>query len=383
MMGPFMRRPEVGILTFAMLLSACTIPTDSPNWDMTWNLPVPDNNAMSIGVASFLPNGVTAVGSPPTAFSATIASPPAITRTLGADCTSCVPLNGTTAPKPAFIATPPATSTNLAAAASLTSGTLAAGSQIVFSVTNGYNFDPIRPDSGSAATNTGTLTLTVNNGAATLGILTVLGTTSSIPGNGTVTPFTLPLAGAVSGASPITVTMTMTSPAGKNVPINTAQIFSVAATPTINISSATVSIATQAVNAPATPIDMSQIDSTIIKRIQNDAQTRGTMFLTITNPFTVGGAMNVTFSSPAGTPAAQTITPITKAVTLTAAANGTTPNVSTVQINFTGIELRKILGHSLQAAFGGTTAAGSLTVTPALKVGVSSRLQLNFTVKEQ
>jgi hypothetical protein len=382
MMGPFMRRPEVGILVLAMLAASCAIPTDSPNWDMTWNIPVPDNNAMSIGVSSFLPNGVTAVGSPPTAFTATIGSPPAISRQLGADCIACIPLNGTTVPKPAFTAAPPATTVNLAAAASLTSATLAAGSQIVFTITNGFNFDPIRPQAGSATVGTGTLTLTVNNGAATLGTLTVLGTASAIAANAT-SSFTLALAGTITGSQPISVTMTMNSPLGTAVPINTILVFRVDAVPTINISSATVTIAAQTVNAPPTPIDMSQIDSTIIKRIVNDAQTRGTMFLTITNPFTVGGAMNVTFSSPAGTPAAQTITPITKAVTLTAAANGTTPNVSAVSINFTGIELREILGHSLQAAFGGTTAAGSLTVTPALKVGVSSRLQLNFTVKEQ
>ena len=107
------------------------------------------------------------------------------------------------------------------------------------------------------------------------------------------------------------------------------------------------------------------------------------MFLTIINPFTIGGAMNVNFSSPPGTPVAQTITPISKSVTLTAAANGTTPNVSTVSLAFSGRELRNILGHKLLVAFGGNTAAGSLTVTPSQKVSVSARLQLNFSIKEQ
>jgi len=368
------------MLALAMLASACALPTDAPNWDMTWNIPIPDNNAMSIGVSSFLPSGVTAIGNPPTAFSATPASPPSISRALGADCAACVVVNGLTSPKPAFTAVPPPTTVNLASG--LTSATLAAGSQVVFTINNGFNFDPIRPQAGSAVVGTGTVTLTVTNGAATLGTLSILGTATAIPA-GAISSFTLPLVGTVSSASPLTVTMTMNSPAGTAVLINTTQVFSVSALPTVNISSASVTILAQAVNAPPTAVDMSKIDSTIINRIQNDATNRGTMFLTITNPFTIGGAMNITFSSPTGTPAAQVITPITKSVTLTAAANGTTPNVTTSSLNFTGIELRKILGHNLQAAFGGNTSAGLLTVTPSQKVGVTSRMQLNFTVREQ
>jgi hypothetical protein len=251
---------------------------------------------------------------------------------------------------------------------------------VVFTITNGFNFDPIRPQAGSDTTNTGNMTLTVNNGSAgTLGNLIILGTTSAITANATST-FTLPLSGTITGSQPLTVTMTLTSPLGSNVVINTSQVISISAVPTINIASATVSIGAQAVNAPADTVDMSKIDSTIIKRIKDTSATQGTMFLTITNPFTIGGAMNVSFSSPAGVPA---IVTITKAVTLTAAANGTTPNVSTVTVNFTGTELRTLLGHKLLVAFGGNTAAGSLTVTPSQKVSVSSRLQLTFFAKAQ
>lgn len=377
-----MRRPEVGILALAMLASACAIPTESPNWDMTWNLPVPDKGNLSIGVASFLPNGVTAVGSPPTAFSAAIGSPLPISRALGADCTSCVPLNGTSAAKPFFTATPPATTVNFTAGANLTSAPLAAASQIVFTINNGYNFDPIRPQAGSATTNTGVLTLTVNNGAATLGVLTILGTASPLPA-GTISTFTLPLSGTVTGTQPLSVTMTLTSPAGSPVTINTAQVFSVASVPTITVSSATVVIGAQPVNAAPDTVDMSNLDSAFIKRVRDTTATEGAMYLTLTNPFTVGGAMNVNFSSLPGTPAGQAITPISKNVTLTAAANGTTTNVSTVTFSLSGKELRSILGHKLVIAFGGTTGAGSLTVAPTQKVIAASRLQLTLSIKEQ
>lgn len=379
-----MRRCQVGILALAMLASACTIPTESPNWDMTWNVPVPDKGKMSIGVASFLPSGVTTIGTPPTAFRANLggAGTASITRTLGADCTTCP--NGT-APKPSYTAAPPAATVSLAAAASLTSATLAAGSQIVFTINNGFNFDPVRPQAGSATTGTGVMTLTVNNGGNNLGILTILGSTPGAAGAIPPGPstFTLPLAGTITGSSPISVTMTLTSPAGSTVAMNPSQIFAIVGTPTINISSATVSIAAQAITTPGDTVDLSGVDSSIVRRVQNDALTRGTMFLTLTNPFTVGGAMTVRFSSPPGTAASKTITPITKNVTLNAAANGTTPNVSTVAINFTGIELRSILSHVLLISFGGNTAAGPLTVTPTQKISVTSRMQLNFTIKEQ
>ena len=70
-------------------------------------------------------------------------------------------------------------------------------------------------------------------------------------------------------------------------------------------------------------------------------------------------------------------------MTLTAAANGTTPNVSTVAVDLSGKELRNILGHKLLIGFGGNTAAGSLTAAPTQKVSVTSRLQLNFSLKAQ
>src|SRR5258708_3315738 len=291
-----MRRPEVGILALALLAAACAIPTEAPSWDTLWNVPLPDKGKLNLSVTSFLPSGVTA-DTVANIFTASVGSPPAITRTLGADCGSCVPINGTTAPKPAFSSAPPATSVTLAAGGSLQSGTLAGGSQVVFTIINGFNFDPIRPDSGSAVTNTGTVTLTVNNGTATLGTLTILGTAFGITRSATTVLPTMTLSGTINGASPISVTLTMNSPAGMKVPINTAQSFSLSAVPTIIISSATVSIPAQTVTG-GTPdsVDLSSIPTSIANRVPNDPTNRGTMFLTITNPFTVGGAITLTLT---------------------------------------------------------------------------------------
>jgi hypothetical protein len=371
-----MRRPEVGILALAMLASACSVPTDMPNWDMTWNLPVPDNNGLSIPISSFIPTGVTIDSSvTPRVFKATPSGTPQINRTLGAQCPACP---NATAPKPAFTAPAATTNVNLAAGTTLNTATLTTGSKIDIALNNGFGFDPIRPPGGS----TGTVILTVSNGATTLGNLTLSGATSAIPA-GQTTNVSIPLAGTLNTASAITVTMTMDSPAGaltSPVTMNSTQTFTATASPVIAISAATVTIAAQSLSSGTTPIDMSSIDSSIVNRITNDTQNRGTMFLTITNPLTIGANATITFKSPAGvTPA---ITPITKNITVPPATNASTPITSTISVNLTGQELRRMFGHKLDAVFGGTTAAGSVAVTPTLKITSTSRIQVNFNVKE-
>jgi hypothetical protein len=386
----YMRRPEVGIIALAMLASACAFPTESPNWDMTWNLPVPDDNAMSIGVSTFLPSGVTLVTSgaaaTPTAFNASVAAVPPISRTLGVQCPTCP---SATAPKPAFNAPQSSTTISLAAGSSLTSATLFSGSQIVITLNNGFGFDPLNPPGGTP----GLITLAVVNGTTTLGTLVLGGTATAVAGavattipSGQSKNFTVNLSGTINTAQPISVTMDMLSPAGGTaasnfVTMNPNQVFTATAVPTVNISSANVTIAAQALSSTATPIDLSQVDSSVVSRITNDAQNRGAMFLTLTNPFTVGANATITFRSPTGTTPA--ITPITKNLTIAAATNATTASTSKVTINLTGKELRSIFGREIEAVFGGSTAAGSITVTPTQKISGSSRIQVNFTIREQ
>jgi hypothetical protein len=373
-----MRRPEVGILALAMLASACSFPTESPNWDMTWNLPLPDNDALSIPVKNFLPVGVDTVGDPANAFLAQTDPVPPISRTLGAQCDSCTSV---TARKPEFHAQPATTTVTLTAGTQLTSAVLATGSQMLLTLNNGYSFDPINPPGGAA----GTVTFAVLNGSTTLGTLTLTGGTQTIPA-GQSKNFTIGLAGTINSASPITVTMTMDSPSGsaaQPVLLNPSQLFTASAVPTFVASTATVSLTAQPLNAPATPLDLSQIDSTVVTRIVDDGQERGTMFLTVTNPFTVGAVASMTIQSPAGTPAGQQIVPITKPVTIAAASSGSTPSVATVPVNLTGQELRRIFGREVEVIFGGTTGAGSLTTSPSQKITMTSRIQVNFNVREQ
>jgi hypothetical protein len=376
-----MRRPAKGIIALAMIGAACAIPTDAPNWDMTWNLPVPDDNALSISVTKLLPSGVdtiTPAGTTTLALIAKINGTPSINRTLGVQCPSCPTA---TAQKPAFTA-PTATSViNLSAGTSLNTATLFTGSQIVVTLNNGFTFDPINPPGGSP----GTVTLTVSNGATTLGTLTLQGPAQTIPA-GVQKQFTVSLSGTINTAQPITVAMTMDSPAGdagSPVQMNPNDPFTATAVPTLNVSGATVTIGAQSLNsATGTAIDLSDLDSAIVNRITPDNQARGAMYLTVTNPFTVGANATITLRSPAGG-TLPPITPITKPVIIAAAASAGTPTISNAVIDLTGNELRSILGREIEAVFGGATDAGSTSVTPTQSITATSRIQVNFNLKEQ
>jgi hypothetical protein len=368
-----MRRPEVGILALAVI-AACAIPTEAPNWDMTWNLPMPDKGNQTIDVTSFLPTGVT-VAPPAAAFNVAVSSVPPINRTLGAQCPACP--NGT-ATKPAFIAPLATTTISLTASTALTSGTLTTGSQMVIAMTNGFQFDPIRPPGGP----TGTITFTLDNGGVTIGNpLVISGATSAIP-PGQTTSFTMPLTGVFTPSAGLSVKMTMDSPAGsaaQPVAMNPAQPFTATVTPTLKISTATVTIGAQPVSTTASPMDLSGLDSAVVNRVRDTTATQGSIFMTITNPFTVSGAMTVTFASQPGEPP---MTPVTRNLAVKPATNATTPSTSVDTLAFSGRELRSMLGKKLNVTFGGNTGAGSLTVTPTQKMTVTSRMQLTFWLQE-
>src|SRR5438045_3814213 len=143
-----MRRIHASRGLFALaLVAACDIPTHAPNWDMTWNVP---SKSTSLSVSAILPNGVSVTPNG-SAFQVNVA-PVTITRTLGADCPACAAANGKTVAKPAFTSSGNGSTT---LPAGLTSATLI-GDTLIVTITNGLNFDPIRPGGGA----TGTLTIT-------------------------------------------------------------------------------------------------------------------------------------------------------------------------------------------------------------------------------
>jgi hypothetical protein len=382
-----MRSSLRGTLALAVLVAACAIPTEAPNWDMTWNLPLPQpNGPQKIGVQKMVPGGVTLIppvapATTPTAFNVQVSSVPPINRTLGVQCPTCP--NGT-AQKPPFTAPTATTTINLTAGTALNTATLFTGSQIVLTLNNGFTFDPINPPGGAP----GSVTLTVTNGAATLGTLTLLGGSQTIPA-GQSKQFTVALAGTINTSSPLSVSMTMDSPigaAGQPVAMNASQTFTVSGTPTINISTATVTLGSQAIDSPGQPMDLSGIDTTVANRIADSTTNQGTLFLTITTPYTVSASATMTFT---GTRDVQTsngstsqvaIVPVVKAITLP--AKTATQSTFTVPISVTGQELRRMLGTDLTATFTGTTNAGTTIVTPASEIQITGRMQIHIYARE-
>lgn len=376
-----MRRSLKGTIALCALVAACAIPTEAPNWDVTWDLPLPqEDGPQTIGVQKLLPAGVTLLAPVPPAttsagFSATVGAVPPISRTLGAQCPACP---SATAPKPAFSA--PVSTTTITLPAGLTTATLAAGSQVVLSLNNGFTFDPIRPPGGSP----GTVTLAVNNGTTTLGTLVLQGATDAIPAGQTTTR-TISLIGTINTAQPLTVTMSMESPAGdpaQPVTMSPTHTFTATATPTINVSTATVTIGAQPIDSPGETIDLSGIDTTIANRIPDSTTTQGTMFLTFTTPYTIAANATVTFTGTRETESGFNvpITPVVK--TLTIPAKTATQSTFTVPVLLTGKELRRLLGSTLTLTFTGSTVAGTTTVTPTSEITITGRMRIHLYVRE-
>ena len=381
-----MRRPEVGFIALAMLAAACTVPTEMPNWDVQWNLPV-NVNDLGIDISQLpLPSGVTidsTTASPAvrTGFNAQVSALPAIVRTLGAQCSdaACQSSTNVTATKPAFSAPPATSNLTLAAGSNLQSATLLPASRIDIVIANGFSFDPLNPPGG----NPGTVTIAVNNGAATLGTLTLTGPTSTLPAGATRT-FSIGLVGSFNSSSPIAVTMTMDSPVGsaaQPVTLNRNQTFTVTPSATIKISSAVVSIAANALTPSSENMDLSDMDE-MARRVENVSTTQGAMLLEVTNPMTLGANATLTFTGTKTFPdsASRPMNTITKNISLP--VGGGTNTTSTITVPFTGIELREMLGSNMTVTFNGSTVAGTTAVTPTSKISTSARMRLRLFVKE-
>ena len=340
------------------LLAACGFPTEVPKTpivDLRWVVP---SQSTRISVANLLPTGVT-VPADSSGFTVSVASA-SVTRTLSQDCAPCVAANMLTAPKPAFVASASiATSVPVdIASATLTGGTL----QVV--VSNGYTFDPLYPNP-IAGTPTGYAVITVSNGGNVIGRDSVNGATAStrLPSGGSLTRG-IALSGTITGTSPVTVSLSLNSPAGEPVLIDASRSITVTATPTnLRVASANVAVVNRQLNSSST-IDLTGVDSTIINHVQN-----GSLLLTIVNPFTVTGTLTVRLTPQGGAT-------ITRTVPL-AAGNSTPPPIS-----FNTAELKSLLGRSVAISYSGAvnSTAGAVNITPKQTVVVTTRLDINLQV---
>lgn len=351
---PATARVLTGIASATALLgaSACDMPTSAPILEQRWIVP---GETSRITVASLLPSGVSIL---PDSSGFTLSGGMAtIARPLSDDCSLCVQADGMLGLKPALVVN---ASLNSSVAADVSQATLMGGS-LMLNITNNYTFDPLRPNGNAAPY--GTATITVSNGGTTLGTMTVNGATQSLTANGGKLALNIPLAGGISGSTPVSVTVKLNSPEGTAVTMDASRTINANATPmNLKISNALVSVAGRTLTSTS-DVDFSDISETISDRAQ-----KGALLLDIQNPFDVTSQLRVTLAPDNGDP-------IVKSVAL---ATGNT----TRSIDFTQDELKRLFGHNVKVTISGPahSQSGNVTVSPTQAVVVKTRFDLSLSV---
>ena len=342
------------LLLIAVMIAGCDIPTSPPNWETRWVVRAEDT---TIPVSSFLPGEVTEVG---TEFVISV-SGGSIFRSLGSLCPACAPFNGIVVPKPAFTTT---LQSEVPFPVDLDSIALTRGT-IQVRVVNQLGFDPIRPSAtpGSAR---GSITITIRSGSAVLGVHTIDGVVSSFA-HGTArletvtfSPEALPR--TIGGT--VGLAVTITSPAGDPVAIDTAAAMSVEAVDAeVAASAAMIRVQDRIVTADPMTLDLSGLDAELTGRVQ-----RGSLLLDVENPFAVGGTLTATLAAPGVT----LVRPLV-----------VTPGASQVRLDFSGDELRSLFGPApVSLSVSGALSAapaGPVTVRPAQQLTARGRLEILLT----
>ena len=356
-------------LTLLLLaaVSACDVPTKLPSWDQTWLIP---GDSTRVSVSELLPKTgeltVSTFGGQPV-FALNVTAPATISRSLGQVCSACAAANGTTVPKPAFTISD---STGVTLPTDLVSATVVNGG-FTYTITNNFSFDPIRPNAAGAPY--GYFVIKVMNGTTLVALDSVDGAVLGVGKNGATLQRTLPLnvAGgslAITSAKPLEIYLTLNSPQGDPVAINSSQSFAVAIQPApISLSQAQVRVTNQSITAAQTSVDLSSVnDQALIDRVQG-----GTVHLVIASPFGVQGTLTATFSVPGAAS-------IVKSVQLTTAAQ------QAPDISLTAAELKSLLGHTTNLTVSGSVSSptGAVTLTPTQVLKVTSTFQIILSTTE-
>ena len=323
-----------------LLFSGCEVPTDPPILEQRWIVPIEET---TLSVDQLLPAGVSVSGN---SFSVSM-DPFSTGQTLGAACGACAALNGLTAPAPAF-STSFDTSENLPA--DVTAATISSAS-IEIQIANGFSFDPIAGG--------GSLTVTISDGpsGAELGQIIVDGATESLTAGATLMR-TMSI-GSASVGTAFFASVAIVSVGGQVALIDTSDQVTVTATITsLLVTSATVNVSSQSVEFDPEPLDVENIDTQLIDRIQV-----ASLLLDIVNPFgiSVAGTIN--------------IGPTSKTLTIGSGATSST------SISYTNAELRMWLGQpNINFSGSGTASGGSITVSPGDEMTIQVTLDATIQI---
>ena len=333
-------RPAGAFLLLAGL-SACDIPTGIPRWETTWITP---GKEVSVSVVELLPSGL-GVNADTSAFVLTI-DPVSESWSLSDFCPACPPVTAT-APKPAFTAT---VSTTAPLPSALTSADVEGG-EILIELVNGFDFDPIRP---GAASDSGTITITISSGATTVATLVVDGDDQAFAPGDTLDLSLDFLPSTI--ANDLDIDLTLVSPAGDVATLSPSDALSAEISSNgVLVSEAVVSLSAQPITGDTLELDLEDVDV-------EDRINGGTIFLDVVNPFGVTGNLTMTVRPEGGAP-------IVKPVVLTAGS-------STVEVDFTEAEIQSMIGHNNTVVLSGNVNGGAVTVRPDMEMGVTARLRL-------
>ena len=320
------RKGRAAGLALLGVLAACDFPTDLPVWDTLWVVPgdsaiieVPEILSSEITVAPGGDEFIVDVGV--TDFS----------RTLAEMCPPCAEVPGEiTVPKPAFTAT---IESPLKLPSELITAELISG-ELRFALRHTFSFDPLRPGGGSR----GYLILAASSDGTTLARDSLSGNDLAFP-PGAPLRWSLPLDGG-RVTDPITVRVTLHSPAGDPAVIHPEQQLSVEVDPEdVRVSDLRIRFASRSVASDPVRLEFQDIEDRIMNRVQE-----GALRVEIDNPLDVAGFLEVRIRTPTRV--------IVKGLELAA---GSTRQ----RLPFTADELRSILGQpNVRFDVSGTLASG-------------------------
>jgi hypothetical protein len=345
--------------------------SSAPIFEQVWSIPA---TGTSISIGSVLPPSAhiySTAGSTPPDSSAFLLDVNnfALVRALGADCGACGSLNGTNAPKPAFVLA--AANTQPLPQDVISAAVL--GGTLNVTITNNLSFDPIYVVSGGAPSQQGYMLLVIRSGSLVLGRDSVHGAAAVAPDNmsrpfasGTSMTRTIGVQTG-SATSNLTLDITVNSPAGDNVFIDVNRAVNLSATlrdqtnqPTFRIASLTMNVVNRSLASVNTDsIALDNIDGSVAKHVVG-----GKLEMTITNPFDVAGNVDVAFGyAPA------------QAVSKTFGMATGTGIVRTVSLDST--DMQQLMGKKVGLFVGGpVNSASPITVLPKDIMSIGNRLSL-------
>jgi hypothetical protein len=258
------------------LLAACDLPTAAPKWDTSWQVPVSED---SVTIGQLLPGGVTTTG---VLFNVAVQKD-SVAASLGSMCAGCGAVHGTTAALPGFTFT---LFVEDSVPQNVVQVTPAAGTSYAYQVQNDLSFDPLRPEPGVF----GTLIIgLVDPDSNVIAVDTVLGQNVTVA-PGTTLSRTMPMANLPVGG-PFQLAARVIVPAGATVPIDTSSRLVIRSNQdSVGLSSVRVVVDSLSIVSISKELDLTGIVGEFESSIQS-----ADIKITIRNPMSVGGAVQLNF----------------------------------------------------------------------------------------